>query len=77
MSVYAAKKKRLQRIEREKAESIKYYNEHKEEIELKRKAALISWKISRLTPIKLKTEDIFNKATPAEIKYYARWCMPL
>ena len=74
---YRIKQRRARRIEREKRKSMQYYNEHKEEIELCRQAELIVWTLSRIIPVKLEKKDILLKATPNEIKYYARWCMQL
>lgn len=71
-----AKQKKLRRIEREQSESIEYYRQHKEEIELGRKAALLIASLNKIAPIReLSIEDILCKITSfKELDFYYKWC---
>lgn len=72
---WRSKQKRVRKAEQERAESIAYYNEHKEEIEIGRKAALIIAYISSVSPIQLDIEDILCKvASFEELDFYYKWC---
>ena len=72
---WASKQRKLRRIAQEQSESMAYYEEHKEEIELGRKAALLLAAIARMAYVSLTVEDIVAKVSGLdELNFYVRWC---
>lgn len=75
---YRSKRNKALRIEKEKAESMAYYNEHKEEITIGREAALLISSLARMSRYaeELTVEDILGKVDSfAELHfYYSKIC---
>lgn len=75
---FRAKQNRQRRIDKEKSESMAYYEEHKEEIRIGREAALLISALSRMSRYAedLTVEDILCKVESfAELHfYYSKIC---
>ena len=71
LAKYRAKQNKQRRIEKEKAESMAYYEAHQEEIEIGREAALLISALSRCSRCDLTIEDILgNVESFAELHFY-------
>lgn len=71
LAKYRAKQNKQRRIEKEKAESMAYYEAHKEEIEIGREAAILISKLSQMCRVELTIDDILGNITsPEELHFY-------
>lgn len=71
------KQKRERRIALEKAESLKRYEEHKDELSIVKKASFIAYYISKVdyNARWISVEDVLqNVTTAAELDFYYDWC---
>lgn len=71
------RQQKVRRIEREKAESMRYYEEHREEIETRRKATLILLVLIRWSceAAGLDVDTIIGKCKGIEeLNFYYAWC---
>ena len=73
---FISRQSRCRRLAKEKSESMKYYEEHKEEIEAGRKATLIIASLSRIDYVfhYISVEDILCKVSSLEeLNFYYKW----
>ena len=74
---WRARQVKQRRIDQEKQESLKYYEEHKDEIETAKKAAFVAVKLAHIDQSArwLSVEDILCRINSIdELNFYYFWC---
>ena len=74
MSDFRAKQRKFRREERERAESMRYYEEHKEEINVFKEASAVAARLQRIG-VRLGVDDVLTRVSSrAELHFWYRWC---
>ena len=74
MSDFRAKQRKFRKEERERAESMRYYEEHKEEINVFKEASTVAARLQCIG-IRLGVDDVLARVNSrAELHFWYRWC---